>query len=334
MRIAINGFGRIGRSFLRMVLLDDRARKNIEVVAINVGPEDPEQSALVFQYDSIMGIYPHSVTYQEGFLKVQGLSIKILAEKDASLLPWKNLNIDWVVDCSGKYTHRKDAQLHQKAGAGAVLVSAPGREMDCTIVPGVNNERYVKGKDTIVSLASCTTNAFMPILKIISEIWGIEFAMMTTTHAYTASQSLVDSFSRKDIRRGRAAALNIVPTTTGADRMVAEVLPELKGRVMATALRVPVANVSFIDVTWVCDKKLTIEEINKAFVQSAQNSLRGILDVITIPLVSSDFAGNQHSVVIDTTQTLIVGSMGKICGWYDNEIGYSARLRDFLLHIA
>ena len=334
MRIAINGFGRIGRSFLRMILADDRARKDLEVVAINVGPEDPEQTALVFQYDSVMGTYPFPVDYQNGFLNVQGLSIKVLAEKDAAQLPWKELKVDWVVDCSGRFTHREDAILHQKAGAKAVLISAPGHDMDCTIIPGVNNERYQKGKDTIVSLGSCTTNALMPLLKIVDEVWGVQYGMAVTTHSYTVSQSLLDGFSKKDIRRGRAAALNIVPTSTGAARMIDEVLPKFAGKITASALRVPVAKVSYIDVTWVCDKKLTAEEINKAFSQSAQNSLRNILDVCQLPLVSSDFAGNRHSIIVDALQTTAVGSMGKVCGWYDNEIGYSMRLKDFLLDIA
>lgn len=333
MKIAINGFGRIGRSFLRVLLADERARKEIEIVAINVGPELPEQSALVFKYDSVMGTYPDAVEYKNGNLLVQGLSIKIIAEKDAAKLPWKDFKIDWVVDCSGRFTKRADAELHKKAGAKAVLISAPGHDVDCTIVPGVNNEKYSE-KDTIVSLGSCTTNAVMPLLKIISEAWSIESAMMVTTHAYTVSQSLLDGFSAKDIRRGRAAALNIVPTTTGAARMIGEVLPNLKGKVTASALRVPVAKVSFIDVTWICEKELTVEAVNQAFAQAAHNDLRGILDVCTLPLVSSDFAGNPHSVVVDAGQTMVVGSMGKVCGWYDNELGYSARLKDFLLDIA
>ena len=334
MRIAINGFGRIGRSFLRMILLDDRARKNLEVVAINVGPEDSGQAALVFQYDSVMGTYPFPVEFQDGFLRVQGISIKMLAEKDPLQLPWKDLKIDWVVDCSGRFTHHQDAMLHQKAGATAVLVSAPGYDMDCSIIPGVNNEHYQKGKDTIVSLGSCTTNALMPLLKVIDEVWGIEYGMVVTTHSYTVSQALLDGFSKKDIRRGRAAALNIVPTTTGSARMIDLVLPKLKGKVTAAAIRVPVPKVSYIDVTWVCDKELNIAEVNKAFEQSAQNSLRGIIEFCKLPLVSSDFAGNHHSVVLDALQTTVVGSMGKVCGWYDNEIGYSCRLKDFLLDIA
>lgn len=339
MRIAINGFGRIGRSFLRMILAqasgkDDRARKNIEVVAINIGPEDPEQTALVFQYDSVMGTYPFLVEYQKGFLKVQGISIKILAEKDASKLPWQELNIDWVVDCSGQFTHREYAQIHQKAGAKAVLISAPGYDMDCTIIPGVNNDCYKRGQDTIVSLGSCTTNALMPLLKIIDEAWGINYGMAVTTHSYTVSQSLLDGFSKKDVRRGRAAAFNIVPTTTGAARMIDIVLPHLKGKVTASAIRVPVPKVSYIDVSWVSNKLLTVDEINKNFIQASKNSLRGILDVCRLPLVSSDFAGNCYSVIVDAGQTMVAGSMGKVCGWYDNEIGYSSRLKDFLLDIA
>ena len=334
MRIAINGFGRIGRTFLRTVLSDDAARKNIEVVAINVGPADITQAAYFFQYDSVMGTYPHAAVYKDGFLQVQGLKIQLVAEKDAAQLPWKKLAVDWVVDCSGKYTNGKDARKHIEAGAKKVLISAPAHDVDCTIIPGVNSATYKKDH-TIISLGSCTTNALIPLLDVIKKTWGIEAATVVTTHAYTASQALLDGFtSSKDVRRGRAAALNIIPTSTGANRMVDEIFPDLKGKVSATALRVPVANVSLIDVTWLGSKKVTVEEINAAFTKAAQTNLKHILDVSTVPLVSSDFAGNNHSVIVDTNLTLAVNSMGKVYGWYDNEWGYSSRLKDFLMNIA
>lgn len=334
MRIAINGFGRIGRTFLRTLLLDDKARKQIEVAVINVGPSNPADCAYFFQYDSIMGIYPHGAEYRDGCLYVQGLTIPVIACKDAAQLPWKKYAIDWVVDCSGKYTHRKDAELHIKAGAAKVLISAPAHDVDCTIVPGVNAQAYNKDKDSIVSLGSCTTNALMPLLKVVSENWGIESALVTSTHAYTPSQALLDGFDGDDVRRGRAAALNIVPASTGADRMIAEIFPHLKGKIMANALRVPVPKVSLVDVTWVCKKPLTRDEINAVVSKVAQNELKTIMQMCPEPLVSSDFAGNPHSVIVDGNLTNAVGSMGKVCGWYDNEWGYSCRLKDFLMTIA
>lgn len=334
MRIAINGFGRIGRTFLRTLLLDESARKKIEVVAINIGPANAADSAYFFQYDSVMGMYPFAVEYKEGYLSVQGFKIPILAEKEAAQLPWKKFEVDWVVDCSGKYTHAKDAQAHIKAGAKKVLISAPAHDVDCTIVPGVNADDYDKNKDVIVSLGSCTTNALMPLLKVVSETWGIESAMVTSTHAYTPSQPLLDGFDGDDVRRGRAGALNIVPSSTGADRMIGEVLPHLKGKITANALRVPVPKVSLVDVTWVSNKLVTRDEINMVFSKSGRTNLKNILDFCEEPLVSSDFAGNFHSVIVDAHLTTAVGAMGKVCGWYDNEWGYSCRLKDFLTTIA
>lgn len=338
MRIAINGFGRIGRTFLRTILSDERARKNIEVVAINVGPSNPAESAYFFNYDSVMGTYAHPAEYKDGHLCVQGLKIQMLAEKDAAQLPWKNLNVDWVVDCSGKYTHRKEAEIHLRAGSKKVLISAPAHDVDCTIIPGVNPQVYDKNKSAIVSLGSCTTNALMPLLKVISDNWGIETAMVVSTHAYTPSQVLLDGFDGDDVRRGRAAALNIVPSSTGADRMISEVLPELKGKVMANALRVPVPKVSLVDVTWISNgmsnKAVTREEINAVFAQSAQQELKNIVAYCKEPLVSCDFAGNSNSVTVDANLTIAVQNMGKVCGWYDNEWGYSCRLKDFLMNIA
>ena len=339
MRIAINGFGRIGRTFLRTLVSDHNAHKKIEVVAINVGPAAPEQSSYFFAYDSVMGVYPHAVEYKDGYLCVQTNSlgvvrIPVIAEKDAAKLPWKNLAVDWVVDCSGKYTHRAEAEIHLKAGAKKVLISAPAHDVDCTIVPGVNAQAYDTHKDVIVSLGSCTTNALLPLLKVISDHWGIESAMVTTTHAYTPSQALLDGFDGDDVRRGRAAALNIVPASTGADRMISEILPHLKGKIMANALRVPVPKVSLVDVTWVGTKPVTRDQINAVFASVAEKELHNILEYCKAPLVSSDFAGNKHSVIVDAHLTMAVATMGKISGWYDNEWGYSCRLKDFLLTIA
>lgn len=336
MRIAINGFGRIGRTFLRTLMLK---KTTIEIIVINVGPVNPEETAYFFKYDSVMGVYPEPVEYKDGFLYIGQTKIKVIAQKDATQLPWNELAIDWVVDCSGKFTQRAQAELHITAGAKNVLISAPAHDVDCTIIPGVNEKMYKKGKDHIVSLGSCTTNALMPLLKVIVEQWGIESAMVVTTHAYTPSQALLDGFSAKDVRLGRAAALNIVPTSTGSDRMVAEIFPELKGKVIATALRVPVPKVSLVEVTWVSKQTLSAQEINKVFLQAAQNSFKTILEYSQESLVSSDCAGNNHSVIFAADLTVIVGAMSKvgmnkISGWYDNEWGYSMRLHDFLVNIA
>ena len=332
MRIAINGFGRIGRTFLRTLALDEDTTR--EVVVINVGPVEPSESAYFFKYDSVMGTFPGTVVYQDGYLTINEKKIKIIAEKDASRLPWHEFAIDWVVDCSGKYTKRDQAQLHLDAGAKNVLISAPGKDVDCTIIPGVNNNLYKKGTHHIVSLGSCTTNALMPLLKVIDEQWGIEHGIAVTTHAYTPSQALLDGFSAKDVRLGRAAALNIVPTSTGSDRMIGEIFPQLKGKVTATAMRVPVPKVSVVEMTWVSKKPLSADEINTAFVQAAQGSLQGIIECAVDPLVSCDCAGNNHSVIVAPELTVTVGTMNKISGWYDNEWGYSMRLRDFLITIA
>lgn len=332
MRIAINGFGRIGRTFLRTLLTHKHAA--LEVAIINIGPAQAAEVAYFFKYDSVMGMFPEKVSYEDGFLYVGNTKIAIIAQKDATLLPWKQYNIDWVVDCSGKYTRREQAELHLAAGAQNVLISAPAYGADCSVIPGVNNHVYKKGTHTIVSLGSCTTNALMPLLKVITQEWGMENGVVVTTHAYTQSQALLDGFNAKDVRLGRAAALNIVPTSTGAERMIAEIFPELKGKVTASALRVPVPKVSLVEVTWTGKQHLSVQEINKAFFTAAQGSLAHILEYGVEALVSSDLAGNDHSVIFASELTLSIGAMNKVSGWYDNEWGYSMRLYDFLLNIA
>jgi glyceraldehyde 3-phosphate dehydrogenase len=335
MRIAINGFGRIGRNFLRAILQDTKASSQLEVVAINVGPVDPEGTAYVFKYDSNRGIFSDQVIYKDGCLEVCKKKIKVLAEKDAVKLPWAELKIDWVVDCSGRYTKREQAEQHIKAGAKKVLISAPAQGADCTIVLGVNGNVYKKDTDTIVSLGSCTTNALMPMLKVIADSFGIESAFAVTAHAYTQTQSLLDGFGDGDMRKERAAAINIIPTTTGAARMVAEVLPELAGKVSASALRVPVANVSLVDVTWSSGKSLKLETIQKAFVDAAaQQEFKQVIAITDEQLVSSDYNGNSHSVIVDSTLTQVQGALNRVSGWYDNEWAYSVRLKDFLIELA
>lgn len=330
-RIAINGFGRIGRNFLRIIMQDKKALQSLEIVAINIGPAKHESVAHMFKYDTLMGIYPGTVAVADNELIIDGHKIQLFAEKNPVDLPWKKLAIDWVVESSGHFTHRDDAQLHIKAGAKKVLITAPAHDEDVTIIPGVNDAAYNPSRDHIVALGSCTTNAFLPLLKVINESFGIQHALMTTIHAYTNTQVLLDVES-DDLRRARAAALNIIPTTTGASDMVRRVLPALSDVVQAVSIRVPVAKVSLIDLVFVSAKPLSVELINDAFSRAAHaGSLHGIIDVTHEELVSSDFSGSNFSVIIDAPLTQVNGNVGKVFGWYDNEWGYSMRLRDFLV---
>lgn len=332
MRIAINGFGRIGKTFLRTILQDTQALKKIEIVAINLGPADKKLVAHLFKYDTLMGTYQGNVAFENDFLLIDDIKIAIFAESNAQLLPWKKLAIEWVVDCSGHYTKRERAEEHIKAGAQKVLISAPAQGDDVTIIPGVNMDVYDSKKHAIVSLGSCTTNAFLPMLKVLDEIGGLQKIFMTTTHAYTNTQALLD-VDLGDARRSRAAALNIVPSSTGATATVGKVLPHLADRVQGISIRVPVAKVSLLDITFEAKKELSVAVLHQAFKQAATTTLRGILTTTNEELVSSDFSGNSHSVIVDETLTQAMGSMGKVFGWYDNEWGYSERLKDFLLMI-
>lgn len=329
MRVAINGFGRIGRSFLRCVEQDKKLHNQIEVVAINIGNSKPEYVAHMFKYDTLMGIFPGSISVEGDELVVNGHRMHIIAELDAQKLPWKKLNIDWVVDCSGKFTHRECAQEHITAGAQRVLISAPAHDEDVAIIPGVNEELFDAAKHKIVSLGSCTTNAFLPTLKVIDDAFGIVRGCMTTTHAYTNSQVLLD-VEAKDLRFSRAAALNIIPASTGASSMVAKILPHLGDKVSAVAIRVPVGKVSLLDLVFTTQKELSVDEIHGAFKKVVEGKMKNIVQLTMEPLVSSDFSGNPHSVIIDGLLTNTKGTMGQIFGWYDNEWGYSMRMKDFL----
>ncbi|HBL98570.1 TPA: type I glyceraldehyde-3-phosphate dehydrogenase [Candidatus Dependentiae bacterium] len=331
MRIAINGFGRIGRTFLRVLLENPDRAKKIEVVAVNMGGNDIAAAAHMFKYDTTMGTYEGVVSVVGNILTVGHYKIRLLSEKSAENLPWRDLNIDWVVDCSGRYTKAEDAYQHIRAGAKRILISAPAQGADCTIIPGVNDQKYDASNHLIVSLGSCTTNALMPTLKVIQDAFLIESAFVVTTHSYTATQALVDGgASGADLRKYRAAPLNIVPATTGADKLVGEVIPELEGRVAAVAIRVPVANVSLLEVTWTSGHVLTKEGVLKAFDDAAKGALKGILDTTDEQLVSSDYLGNPFSVVIDRPLVGVNGRMATVFGWYDNEWGYCCRLGDFL----
>lgn len=327
LKVAINGFGRIGKIFLRVLLQDTNAEKNIKICAINLGPSSPEDLDTFFKYDSIYGEYKENITYKNNKLVIGKHEIEIFTETDPTKLPWNKLDIDWVVEASGKFANRDGAQLHLDAGSKNVLITAPSKDEDVTIIPGVNDDSYDKEKHKIVSMGSCTTNCFAPIVKVIKENFELTHGLMTTIHAYTNNQALLDS-EHKDPRRGRAAAINIVPTSTGADRVITKIYPELSGKLQGVALRVPVANGSIIDFTFNTTQKLTKESINQAFEKAANN----VLFFCKKPLVSSDFIGSPYSCSIDSLMTMATGTMGKVFGWYDNEFGYCSRLKDFLLH--
>lgn len=333
-RIAISGFGRIGRTFLRTLLADQKALQKITVVAINIGPAQKESIAHMFKYDTIMGTYAGSVTLIGDELRIDNISIAIVADPDPAKIKWSTLDIDWVVECSGHFTRREGASKHITAGARKVLISAPAHNEDISIIPGVNDAQYDKNKHHIVSLGSCTTNAFVTMLKVLHDEFVVERGLMTTVHAYTNTQVLLD-VEGEDLRRSRAAALNIIPTTTGAMKVIGKIIPDLNGCIEAVALRVPVATVSLIDFAFISKKTVTVKAITDAFNHVASGSMQGIVGITMEPLVSSDFTGDSRSVIIDGELIAETGStMGKVFGWYDNEWGYSCRLKDFLVGIA
>ncbi len=320
-RIAINGFGRIGKTFLRVLFEDKELLKKITIVAINVGKADVTSAAYMFKYDTTFKTYQGLVEYCDGRLCIDGYEIELISELDATKLPWKELKIDWVVDASGAFTKKEQASKHLKAGAKKVLITAPSPDADIiTIIPGVNVELYHASKHDIVSLASCTTNALMPTLKVIHDALKITQATMTTIHAYTNTQALLDvNASAKDLRRSRAAACNIVPSSTGAQEMIGRIMPELAGKVMTTSLRVPVPDVSLIDLTFTAHEGFSRELLLSLFTTAARGYMKGIVAVESAPLVSSDYCGNSHSVIIDEALISTENGFGKVFGWYDNE---------------
>lgn len=321
-RLAINGFGRIGRCAFKIAF----EREDAEVVAINtIG--DPAAMAHLLKYDSAYGIYDHEVDYDENHIIVDGIPILFTQEPDPAALPWGNLKVDTVLECTGRFTKPEDARKHIEAGARKVVISAPAKgEGAKTVVLGVNEE-VVTADDDILSCASCTTNCIAPAMKILEDNFGIEKAMMTTVHSYTASQKLVDD-EAKDLREARAAAVNIVPTTTGASKAAALTIPTLQGKFNGLSVRVPSLVVSLADITAVVKRDTTVEEINQIFEQAATEPYyAGILTVSNEPLVSSDFRGNSNSTIIDLPLTDVVGgNLIKVVAWYDNEWGYSNRL--------
>lgn len=328
MRIAINGFGRIGRNILRSYLAREQVWKKfnqIEIVAINdLG--SPSDNAHLLKYDSVHGKLKNEVEYSETSIKVDGFDIACFSEKDPAKLPWAKYNIDIVFECTGLFTSKNKAEQHIQAGAKRVLISAPGQNVDKTIVFGVNHETLTN-EDRIISNASCTTNCLAPLAKIIHEEYKILNGLVNTIHAYTNDQSLLD-VHHSDLLRARAASLSMIPTKTGAASAVGDVLPELRGKLDGLAVRVPVSNVSLLDFTFTTEKDFSIEELNARLEAAAKNGLSGILDVNEIPLVSTDFGNDSHSVIFDKSHTRKIGKSTKILAWYDNEWGFSNRMMD------
>jgi len=328
MRVAINGFGRIGRNFFRIA----NGVEGIEIVAIN-DITNTKTLAHLLKYDSVHGIYDADIKATEDCIVVNGKEIKITAIKDPAQLPWKDLNVDIVIESTGLFTKREDAQKHLEAGAKKVIISAPAKNPDITIVLGVNQEAYDPANHNIISNASCTTNALAPVVKVLQKEFGIKYGYMVTTHAYTNDQRILD-LPHKDLRRARAAAVNIVPTTTGAAKALGEVIPEVKGKLDGTARRVPVADGSLIDLTVVVEKETTVEEVNAAMKKYAEGEMKGILAYCEDPVVSSDIVGNPASSIFDSLLTQVIGgNLVHVASWYDNEYGYSTRLKDLVLFI-
>jgi len=324
-RVAINGFGRIGRLTLRTML--ERHKKDLTVVAIN-DMADLQTNAHLFRYDSTYGIFPGKVEVGKGMLKIDGLNITVMNQKDPSRLPWRQLRVDIVIESTGVFTDAAQVRAHLEAGAKKVIITAPAKDEDITVVLGVNDSAYNPRKHHIVSNASCTTNCLAPVAKVIHDHFGIERGLMTTIHAYTNDQRILD-LMHKDLRRARAAAMNIVPTSTGAAKAIGLVMPELKGKLHGLSLRVPTSTVSVVDLVADLKKSASVEDLNHAFKQAGEGKLNGILAYCDEPLVSSDFRGNSASSIVDGLSTVVLeGRMAKVLSWYDNEWGYSCRVGD------
>ncbi|MBQ5745513.1 MAG: type I glyceraldehyde-3-phosphate dehydrogenase [Selenomonadales bacterium] len=328
-KIGINGFGRIGRNVFRASL----AKADIEIVAIN-DLTDAKTLAHLLKYDSVHGILDAEVKAGEGCIYVNGKEIKVLAERNPADLPWGELGVDIVVESTGIFTQRDKAAAHLAAGAKKVIISAPAKEEDITIVMGVNHDKYDAANHHVISNASCTTNCLAPFAKVLNDNFGIKRGLMTTVHAYTNDQRILD-LPHKDLRRARAAGQSIIPTTTGAARAVALVLPELKGKLNGFAMRVPTPNVSVVDLVAELEKPATAEEINAKLKEAAEGELKGVLGYTDEPLVSKDFCGNANSSIVDGLSTMVIeDNMVKVVSWYDNEWGYSNRVLDLASYIA
>lgn len=328
-RIAINGFGRIGRMITRAL----QGRDDIELVAVN-DLTDVATLAHLFKYDSVHGKFPGTIELVDGDMIINGSKVRDLSEPDPSKLPWKELGIDLVLECTGRFRTRETAAKHLEAGARKVIISAPGKGIDGTIVVGVNDEDLDPANQEIISCGSCTTNCLAPLAKVLHNSVGIERGLMTTVHAYTADQRILDA-PHKDLRRARAAALSIVPTTTGAAVAVTKVLPELVGRLDGMAMRVPTPNVSLVDLVFNASRETTAEEINSIVKAAAEGEMAGVLEFTDEPLVSVDLNGNTHSSIFDSTLTRVSGgTMVKVLSWYDNEYGFSNRMLDLAAKFA
>lgn len=334
MRVAINGFGRIGRDVTRIIF--EQEVKEFELVAINI-PSDLKTNAHLFKYDSLYGKFNGTVEVEEGeegnYLIINGKKIIIESNRDPLQLPWKDLGIDLVIDTTGAFRDREGLSKHIEAGAKKVILSAPAKGEDITIVMGVNEEDYNPETDNIISNASCTTNCLAPVAKVLDKEFGIKKGLMTTIHAYTSDQNLHDA-KHKDLRRARAAALSMVPTTTGAAKAVSRVLPQLEGKLNGFAIRVPTPTVSIVDLTIELENKATAEEINAAIKKASENELNGILGYSEDKLVSIDFQGDPRSSIFDPELTMVNDNMAKVVSWYDNEWGYSNRVVDLAKYIA
>jgi len=328
-RVGINGFGRIGRNVFRAAF----AAGDIDFVAIN-DLTDAATLAHLLKYDSVHGRFPHDVSAKDDAIVVDGKEVKVLAEKDPANLPWRDLGVDYVVESTGFFTQGEKAAAHIQAGAKKVIISAPAKNEDITVVMGVNHHMYDPAKHHVISNASCTTNCLAPVAKVLHEKFGIERGYMTTVHSYTNDQKVLD-LPHKDLRRARAAALNIIPTTTGAAVAVGLVLPELKGKLDGYALRVPTPDVSVVDLTAELKSNVTAEAVNAALREAAEGPLKGILAYTDEPVVSMDFLGDSHSSIVDGAMTSVMdGNFVKVVAWYDNEWGYSNRVNDLIRYIA
>jgi len=330
-KVGINGFGRIGRNIFRAALKLDA---DFEVVAVNdIG--DSKTFAHLLKHDTTFGTLPQAVSHDADSIKVDGRTVKFLSHKDPGELPWKDLGVDVVVESTGLFTDATKARVHiDKGGAKKVIISAPATHQDYTVVMGVNHKGYDPAKHNVISNASCTTNCFVPLAKVLHDSFGLENGFMTTIHAYTADQRLQD-LPHKDLRRARAAADNIIPTSTGASKAVAEVLPELGGKFAGMSFRVPVLDVSVVDLSVELGKSTTVEDINAAFDEAASGELKGILAVSHEELVSSDFRGDSHSSIVDAPMTIMLGPQrAKVVSWYDNEWGFSCRMVDLITYMA
>ena len=329
-KVGINGFGRIGRLVLKAII--QRCGDKAMAVAVN-DLTDAETNAHLFKYDSNYGIYPGKVEAKDDCIIVDGREIKVLAERDPEKIPWRNYGVEIVIESTGFFTQASKAAAHLQGGAKKVIISAPAKEEDVSIVLGVNEGKYDPTKHHIISNGSCTTNCIAPVVKVLNQNFGIVHGLMTTVHAYTNDQKILDVFHR-DLRRARAAATNIIPTTTGAAKVVGVVIPELQGKLHGIALRVPTSVVSIVDFVADLNKKASAEEINDAFRKAAGGEMKGILEYCDKPLVSSDFKGNPASAIFDALSTMAIdGNFIKVLAWYDNEWGYSCRLADIVVYI-